>query len=121
MSEHVWIDNYREVYYHKWTKGAEEKIDGIVPKDALIFSVYSPEHNFALVHLNRKGLCFNQEEMGRKEGNPFQWMLKYHKAEYVVCYSQFIDAFERDQPDFIANSSVVFSDSQFTVYRKNGH
>jgi len=121
MSEHVWINNYREVYYHKWLKEAEEKIDDIIPKDALVFSVYSPEHNFALVHLNRKGICFNAEEMGRQEGNPFHWLMKYHKAEYVICYSRFIESFKKDQPEFVANAIVLYSDEQFSVYKKNGH
>ncbi|PCJ64383.1 MAG: hypothetical protein COA58_13600 [Bacteroidetes bacterium] len=120
MSEHVWINGYREVYYRNWLIGAENKIDKLIAKDDLVFSVYSPEPNLPLVYLNRKGITLNTEEMGRK-GDPFGWLMKYHKTKYVICNSRFVNSFERDQPDFIANSTVIYQDSQFLLYQTNGY
>lgn len=119
MSEVVWINNYPEYYEHKWLEDAEQKIKPFVPNDAYIFSVYSPEPNFALVHLNRKGATFNTEEMKRKQ-SPFTHFLRYLNAEYVVCYSRFTGWFAEDHPNFIENASILYSDDNFTLYKKNG-
>ncbi|MGB1039023.1 MAG: hypothetical protein ACPGYY_10285, partial [Bacteroidia bacterium] len=120
MSEVVWINDYPEYYERNWLVDADKKIDPFVPKDALVFSVYSMEPNFALVYLNRKGATFNMEEL-KREQSPFTHYLRYLDAEYVVCYRRFVNMFGEDQPDFVKNAKVLYSDNDFTLYQKDGH
>lgn len=120
MSEVVWINNYAEYYERNWLIGAQDKVDSLIPENAPIMSVYSPEPNFALVYLNRKGVTINVEEMAREE-SPFRLYLNRLPIEYVICYSRFTEWFMRDQPVFVKQAEVLYQDEKFTLYKSNGY
>lgn len=118
MSETVWIDNSPESYDYKWLNNVEQKIESIVKDDELIFSVYTPEPNFTLVHLERRGATFNTEELQREE-SPFIYYLEKLKPGFVICKSDDITQFQSDQPNFLKSCTIAYKDSSFTLYRIN--
>lgn len=116
MSEEVSINGYTEHYPVKWLENSHLILADFVPKDELVIVPYAPEHNHSLLYLHRRGFTFNTEEMGRKEGNPFDFYLATQKPRYIVLRTEHKEQFAQDQPDFISKCDILFSNSNFILY-----
>jgi len=115
MSEVVNINGHPEPYPYKWLLQAKEKLKSHLKKDDLVLVVYVPEPNHSLVYLRQNGATFNAEEMSR-DNSPFNYYLETLGAKYVMCKTQDIDQFKKDQPDFIKQSIIKFKDKDLTLY-----
>ena len=120
MSENVLISGHAEPYKRAWLIDADQKIAPYVPENELVYVIYVPEPNFSLVYLGRNGATFNAEEMGR-DNSPFNWFQELQDTKYVVCPAVSLDQYQKDQSEFIANSTILYSDSSFTLYKVNGY
>lgn len=120
MSENVWINNALETYKRQWLIDADKKIAPFVDKEDWVYVVYVPEPNFSLIYLGRKGATFNTEEMGR-ENDPFTWFINEQNVKYVVCPKEKVPVFEVNQPWFMNESKLIYSDAYFNLYKRNGY
>ncbi len=120
MSENVNINGSIEHYERNWLIDADNKIENIVPKSDLVYVVYVPEPNLSLIYLERKGATFNTEEMSR-EKSPFNWFLDLQKTKWVVCQDKKLKQLKEDQAIFLNNSTIVYSDKNFTLFKVNGY
>jgi hypothetical protein len=115
MSEVVNINGHPEPYPYKWLLQAKEKLKSHLKKDDLVLVVYVPEPNHSLVYLRQNGATFNAEEMSR-DNSPFNYYLETLGAKYVMCKTEDIDQFKKDQPDFTKQSIIKFQDKDLTLY-----
>jgi hypothetical protein len=92
-------------------------MEGRVPKDELVVVPYSPEHNLSLLYLHRRGFTFNKEEMGRKNGNPFNYYLETQQPKYIILKTTNKDQYAEDQPEILAKSSILYRNTNFILYR----
>ena len=116
MSEEVNINGCTEYYPVNWLKDSHLILEDYVPSDELIVVPYAPEHNLSLLYLHRRGFTFNEEEMGREKDNPFNYYLETQRPKYIVLRTLHKGKFAVDQPDVLAKSTVVFTNSDFTLY-----
>ncbi len=116
MSEEVNINGYTEYYPVKWLKNSHLILADFVPKDELVIVPYAPEHNHSLLYLHRRGFTFNTEEMGRKDGNPFDFYLTTQQPKYIVLRTEYKEQFAQDQPDVLSKSAILFSNADFILY-----
>ncbi|NNJ55518.1 MAG: hypothetical protein HKP14_05280 [Bacteroidia bacterium] len=120
MSENVLINGHGEPYKREWLIDADKKIAPYVPKNELVYVIYVPEPNFSLIYFARNGATFNAEEMAR-DNSPFNWFQDLQDAKYVVCPATKLEQYHQDQEEFISNSTILFSDNYFTLYKVNGY
>ena len=115
MAEVVTINGNPEPYPFRWLEHSKDKITPFVNSNELVYVVYVPEPNHALVYLRRNGATFNEEEMSREQ-SPFNYYLEIQKTKYVMCKKDKIQQFRRDQPQFFESAHILFDDKEFILF-----
>lgn len=84
------------------------------PND-VVFVLYHESPNIPLVRLDRKGMCFNHEELSRKTPFIEIWLNKLG-PRYLVAPLVWHQDFEKDKPELMGNLKLVLKDNDMVVW-----
>ena len=112
MRKHV-VHNYT----NNLNGASEASIKAGIAEDDLIFVMYTEAPNLPLVYFNRKGMCFNAEELARKEPFVEYWLRKLEPA-FIICPGSTFKEFERDQNDLLENLKPIQVEGDFIILKR---
>jgi len=111
-----------EVQIHtplEWLANGKEVLDSLgVAPNASILVPYAFSMNIHLVHLNRKGLIVTSEEMARDTLFMENWRDRI-QADYFVMETHLLDAFYERNPNYVASTSLLYSNEKMSVLALN--
>ncbi|MFY0643366.1 MAG: hypothetical protein JXR19_02760 [Bacteroidia bacterium] len=120
MSETCVINKQAMNFDFEWMRNLKNGIDNTVDESEKVFVVYGMEPNLSLVYLQRKGIVFNHEEMGREESNFYYW-LERRQPEYVLCRVKYFELFKSEHNEFVGKSELLINHPEFVLLKTNGH
>ena len=120
MSENCIINGEAMSFDFEWMKSLKNGINNTIAEDEKVFVVYGMEPNLTLVYLQRKGIVFNHEEMGREESNFYYW-LDRRKPEYLICRAKYYPLFQSQHSDFLQRCELIKKQREFVVLKVNGY
>lgn len=119
MSEDCVINDQAHHHYFEWLVDLQKETDKLIAADEKVFVVYQIEPNLSLSYIDRMGIVFNPEEMGREESNFYYW-LERRQPHFVVCKQQFMPQFKQDHRAFVERCSI-HTFEKFSILRINGY
>lgn len=93
----------------------------LIPPGNSVFVVYEYEPNLSLVYLQRKGMVFNHEEMGRAGGH-FQYWLERIQPGFLLVRNAYLEQLKVDQPWLFSRMKEVKKTEKYTLFSiPHGH
>jgi hypothetical protein len=120
MSERTTLKGSAQLNETTWLENAGNWFSDHTKQSSKVFVVYEMEPNLALVYLNRTGIVFNEEEMGRDTSNFYYW-LERRKPEYILCRRQNQIEFYKEHADFYQSCNLSFESEEFIILKPHGY
>lgn len=114
----VYYSGKQEIRNHaEWLmQFRKDGTDQLIPVNSKVFVVYEYEPNLSLVYLNRKGMVFNHEEMGRPGGH-FQYWLNQVQPRYLLIRNEWNEQLIKDQESLYQTLQEIKKTDQYTLFR----
>lgn len=117
-NETVEMRNGFYTFHYHWLERLAQDRD--LEKDAVVFVVYEMEPNLSLCYLDRKGIVFNREEMGREESNFYYWYNR-RQPDYVLCRKENLELFRKQHSAEVSKYTVHKQTEDYTLFKTHGH
>jgi len=108
----VWINSDLE-WLLKFRKTGD--IDNL-PKNKSVAVLFENSFNVHLVHLNRKGIVFNQEEMSRDEPY-FESISCEFKPDFFVLQKKYVELFEKYKSEWFSDLNIFYENEELLIYQ----
>ena len=120
MSETCTIGTTHMRSEFQWLKNLKPIVNDLIAAEEKVFVLYEMEPNLSLVYLDRLGIVFNHEEMGREESNFYYW-LERRKPDFILCRTKHFSTFEEQHQEFLEKCSLVKANGDYKLFRINGY
>jgi hypothetical protein len=87
----------------------------LIPEDEMVFVFYEFEPNLSLVYLNRRGMVFNHEEMGRDTDHIAYWGNRLAPT-HIVLRNEWIEKLKSQKPVLYAQMNLIFDTETYSIY-----
>lgn len=106
------IENYTD-----WLQSSEQALQqSQMPDSAILFALYHASPNLPLVYFNKKGMCFNHEEMGRDNEHLEYWLNKIN-PDYFLLPRKWNPKFKEQKAHLLSNLTPIYENNDLVLWR----